>query len=273
MGVASGWILKPRLSFPKELYLSPGPTPTLPTPISFKDIDYFLNEEVKYDINFLWFKKAAEGSFKFTREGKGYRAVLEAETKGFIGFFTSYRKHRYVSYMTYLPEKRKLQVNRFERYAIIRKREEKTITDLDYDTRLMNWEEYKKGRLIEEKSEPIPEGAEYEDILSAFYNFRMGVFGPIEKNRKFEVNTIPEKGVSTISVKICGEEDAPLARKLFGSFFSDDLVHVKVKVPKDIFKSKKGEVSMLLNDKIIPLQGVVKDYIGFGDIKGTLKNG
>lgn len=48
----------------------------------------FLNKDYLYDISFLWFTKAAEARFYFEK-GEGpseYRAVLDAETKGFIGW-------------------------------------------------------------------------------------------------------------------------------------------------------------------------------------------
>ena len=238
---------------------------------SFKTIDDFLGEDVAYDISFLWFKRAAEGRLKFTREGEGYMAVLEAETKGVVGFFTSYRRHRYVSHLSWLPETKKFRVDLFERHVIIGKREEKTYTWLDYDRHMMSWEDYKRGALRENKSEPIPNGVEYECILSAFYNFRMGVFGPVKRGRNFSIRTIPEKGKSTIDVSITTREEALRKRRLFGKAFDPRLFCLSVRVPKEIFRSKTGEVSILFDEELLPVVGVVKDYIGFGDVKGMLK--
>jgi len=113
---------------------------------------------------------------------------------------------------------------------------------------------------------------EYEDILSAFYNFRIGAYGPIKRGRAFKVRTIPEKGKSTIDVDIPDREGAAKSKWLFGRHFDEDLLLVKVRVPKEIFRSKTGEVSILIDDRIVPLQGIVQDYIGFGDVKGILKN-
>ncbi len=239
--------------------------------MAFKTIDFFLKEKADYDMSFLWFKKAAVGSYEFVREGDGYKATLQAETKGFIGFFTSYRKHVYISHLTFLLEKGKLRSDLFERSVIIKDKEDKTITYLDYSTHLMSWKDYKKGELKEEKSEPIPEDIEYEDIISAFANFRMGVFGEIKRGRKFEIYTIPEKGQSVIKLHITSREETIKDKGLYGKDFNEDLIYLKIKVPKEIFKSKTGEVSVWLDRKIIPLKGVVKDYIGFGDIKAVLR--
>ncbi|MBI5186739.1 MAG: DUF3108 domain-containing protein [Nitrospinae bacterium] len=241
--------------------------------IPFKTIDYFFNEKADYDISFLWFDKAAEGSFQFMREDDGFKAVLQAETKGFIGFLTSYRKHVYISHLVYVPEKGKLRARVFERNVVIGDKTERTITYLDYGRRLMEWEDYKGGKLKEKKSQEIPAGMEYEDILSAFLNFRLGVYGPIERERKFSINTIPEKGQAIIDVNILSREAALKLKSMFGKDYREDLMPIKVKVPKEIFKSKTGEVAILMDDRILPIIGVVENYIGFGDIRAVLRTG
>lgn len=275
MAIMAGSLLRPRLAFPssprfesggasandgkKKLQLSP-----------LTSIDYFLEEKVQYDISFLWFSKAAVGTLEFVKEGDGYRATLQAETKGFVGFFTSYRKHTYISYLSYLPELGKFRAYRFERYVTIKNREEKTITNLDYRTRTISWKDYKSGALMEEKSDPMPGSVDCEDVLSALYNFRMGVFGPIVRDRSLQIKTIPEKGASTIDVKIASLEEAYRSKGMFGEGFNENMFHIKLKVPKEIFGSKRGDVDIWVDDQIIPVQGIVKDYIGFGDIRGTL---
>lgn len=233
-------------------------------------ISDFLGEKLEYDISFLWFKKAAVGSATFSREGDGYKAILQAETKGFVGFVTGHRKHVYISHMKFDPEKKKLRTQLFERFVTIRKSEEKTLNWIDYKKRSLECKDYKKGELIVERVDPIPEGVEYEDILSAYYNFRLGVFGPAEEGRKFQVNTIPEKGESVIGVNISSEEESAQSRKLFGSAYNEALMHIKVRVPKSIFRSKRGEVDVWVNGRIRPVKGIVKDYIGFGDIRSTI---
>jgi len=233
-------------------------------------ISDFLDEKLEYDISFLWFKRAAAGSASFSREGDGYKAVLQAETKGFVGFVTGHRKHVYIAHMKFDPEGNKLRTYLFERYVTIRNREEKTLNWIDYRQRSLAWKDYKNGALAEERVESIPEGIEYEDILSAYYNFRLGLFGPAERGRKFQVNTIPEKGESLIGVSISSEEEAEQSRKLFGSGHDEALMHIKVRVPRSIFRSKRGEVDIWIDGRMRPVKGIVRDYIGFGDIRSAL---
>jgi hypothetical protein len=164
-----------------------------------------------------------------------------------------------------------LRTSLFERFVIIGKQEEKTMTRLDYGSMSVSWQDYKNGKLAEETSEPVPEGTEYEDILSAFYNFRLGVYGPASTGRSFQVKTIPEKGQSVIDVNIPGEEEAEDMKRLFGLHYDERLIYVKVRVPKEIFKSKNGEVYIWVDDRIAPVKGIVKDYVGFGDVRSSLQ--
>lgn len=276
MVLFTAWLLKPRISFPAGSELVALPVRSAledKGEVSLKDIDFFLEEKVNYDINFLWFTKAAVGKLYFLREGNGFKAVLEAETRGFIGFLTFYRKHIYISHMSYFPDLKRMRVDFFERYVKVGSSEEKTLTWTDYDRQVLRRKDYKRGSLIENVEEPIPEGVIYEDILSAFYNVRLGYYGPIKRGRQFIVNSLPSDGVSTIEVNFTTKEESLKHRDLFGDKFDENMLGARVKVSKDLFKSKKGEISMLFDDALVPVYGVVEDYVGFGDIMGILKRG
>jgi hypothetical protein len=230
-----------------------------------------MGETLTYDINFLWFKNAAEGVISFREENGEYIARLEAETKGFIGWLTTYRKYVFSAYLYPVENKRGLRSRIFERHAIIRDNEEKVITYLDHDNNLMSWRVFKSGVLVKIGSEPIPEDVVYYDVLSAFYNFRNGFYGDIEKGREYVVTTIPQKGESKITIRVATDEEEKRERKDGEGRRGDAMVIVKV--PKEIFESKTGEVKIWLSESIIPIEATVKDYIGFGDVTGYLKDG
>ena len=261
------WLIRPRLALPAM----PAPLPTSQGRGGIKGtIEDFLDERPSYNIALLWFKKAATGSFKLIREGEGYMAILEVETRGFIGFLTSYRRHIYRSHMNYLPDKKKLRVHFFERHVTIGKKVEKTLTRLDNDKGIIHATFFEKGELVRVEDEPIPDGVEYEDILSAFYNARIGYYGPLEARRHFQIRTIPSEGESVIDVEFSSrDETMRWRRKLMGNS-EERFIAAKIRVPRKIFESKTGEVSALFNEALIPVQGVVKDYIGFGDMKCSL---
>ncbi len=269
-------LFRPRISLSGKVGALPGLSPlsnpeaNKPASHRFKTIDYFLNESVNYDISFLWFKKAAAGSVTFGREGNGFFAALEAKTKGIVGFFTSHKKHRYVSHMTYVRKENRFRSTFFERYVTEGRKSEKTLSRLDYETRQVISTFFKNGEQVKETVEPIPLGVEYEDILSALYNVRIGYYGPLKAGRSFQLMTIPREGQSVIDVEIATPEEAKRRRFLFGRSASDTFLNANVRVPKEIFESKTGEVALLFDDSILPVHGIVKDYIGFGDVRATL---
>ena len=263
----AGWLLRPRLSFPA----APPPMPPTKGQRGIKrGPEGFLDEESNYNIAFLWFKKAATGSFRLTREGDGYMGILEAETRGFIGFLTSYRRHIYRSHMSYLPDEGNLRVKLFERHVTIGKRVEKTLTHLDNEAGRLNARYFKKGQLVKVVDEAIPDGVVYEDILSAFYNVRLGNYGPLDPGRHFEIRTIPSEGESLIKIDIASQDEALKWHRKLKRGAGEKIIAATVRLPRKLFESKKGEVTALFNEAIIPVQGVVKDYIGFGDMKCTL---
>ena len=104
-----------------------------------KNISDYSGEKLIFDISFLWFTNAAEGSMLLEKNGNEYIANLKAETKGFVGFFTGYIKHLYVSHMKVVGKKKGLQPYLFEKNVNFRRKKEKVITTLDYKTRTMPW--------------------------------------------------------------------------------------------------------------------------------------
>src|SRR3990167_6608851 len=153
-------------------------------------------ESLHYDISFLWFKKAAEGKITFKRNNTNndYTAVLEAETLGFIGFITSYRKYIYISHLMYDENLNRLISIKFERIEIVGNKIWQSISSMDYETnKIINSVSFTQ-KLIKETIEDIPPTIIYEDILSALFNFRFGFLGNIEKGNNYVVKGIPDKG-------------------------------------------------------------------------------
>lgn len=237
---------------------------------STKTIEDFYGEKLVYDISFLWFKNAAEGITIFQREGEGCVAKLTAETKGFVGFITGYIKHLYVSHMKMVGEDIGLQPYLFEKSIIYQRKEEKIITSLDYENRTISWSTTKRGKIVEEKSESIPLSIVYYDILSALYNFRTSYYGEIQKGKDFLIYAIPEKNESEIHIHV-GTRKEELKFKKEENIEDTEGYFLIIKIPKEIFKTKQGEVLIWGNKDLLPLNVIVRDYIGFGDVRGTLR--
>ena len=230
--------------------------------------EYFDGEEFTYNIGFLWFKKAAIGKIGIYKQEKGlYKITLQAETMGFIGFITKYRKDIYHAYAEEMDGGRRFRTKRFEKIVIIGDRTRHGFTDVDYNKRTYHWKSWGGGKDDKEAEESIPPGILYDDPLTGFYNFRFGVYGPIKEGKEYHVPTFPVKDVSTIYVKIAGEKEK--AKRLNPG--PADIGYIAdIVVDKEFFGSQTGNVEVHFTKETIPITAVAKDLILFGDVRGTL---
>ncbi len=233
------------------------------------DIRRFAGETLLIDISFLWFDKAATASVRFYEKDGRYYSILESETKGFVGFFTSYRKHRYKATFDIVDNGRRVRTRKFEREVIIGKNVEKSTHIIDYNARTNWWFEYKNGKLTKRNQRKIPEGIIFDDILATFYNFRNSVYGKVERQANYTIHTIPDKGVDKIPVYINSEKEAEEYRKENNRKKGDEML-LKAVIPKAIFKTKSGELWFWVSRHLIPLETTVKDYILLGDLHAVL---
>ena len=228
-------------------------------------ITRFAGETLYYDISFLWFKNAASATVSFFEEHGKYFSVLEASTKGFIGFFTSYRKHFYKTEFEIIDNGKKLRPKTFLRQVTIGSQVETTRHKFDYDNQSHSWQVHVDEDLVETGQNEIPPGSAFNDILTSFYNVRNSVYGKLEKGRKFKIRTIPEKGHDEISVHIWSERDQERFRIEEERGKRDELLF-NIIVPKEIFKTKTGELRAWISKHYVPVETTVRDYILLGDL-------
>jgi hypothetical protein len=110
----------------------------------------------------------------------------------------------------------------------------------------------------------IPFENSFHDILTAFYNFRNGSYGPLTKGNRFKIKTIPEKGHNEISVHISSEQEE-VFRVTEGREKKDELL-LNIIVPKEIFQSESGDLMVWSSTHFIPVETTVKDYILLDDL-------
>jgi hypothetical protein len=239
----------------------------------------FVGERYDYDVSFLVFGRAAIGRITLEPErdrsadGRGfegsgrYVARLLAETKGFVGWLKP-RRHLYTSVIVPCEERQRFCTRIFEKDMREGDHREVTTTFVSHERRLMTWIVRRGGRPAEVGREDMPAGVRYDDMLAAFFNFRAGVYGPIEKGRRYEIDMLPVEGVRTFELRVlAAEEDAETRRRLG---LTDDGLVLAVRLPKALFKSE-GEIFVWFSDEMAPLGATVKNYLGLGDVTGTLR--
>jgi hypothetical protein len=126
----------------------------------------------------------------------------------------------------------------------------------------------KDGSKVREEEE-IPSGMVYDDFITASYNFRYGVYGEIERGRKYTVATFPKKGPSSYEVRVASKEEEE-QRKKSEKFKDGKEYFVKLFLDPEVTHSKEGLIEGWLSKELYPTEGKIKDVMLFGDVKGTL---
>ncbi len=235
------------------------------------DIRRFAGEQLLFDISFMVFENAATADVRFFEKDGRYYSILKAETKGFVGFVTSHRKHYYKASFDVSKDGRRVLTRKFEREVIIGSDIEKTTHYLDYNNRKHFWFRYNNNKLTEQQTEVIPEGKFYDDILASFYNFRNGAYGPLDKGSRYKIDTIPDKSMKDISVHILSEKEQDKIRAEQDRPKGDEYL-LNVVIPKEIFKTDTGELLFWGSKHFIPLETKVLNYVLLGDLHVKLKD-
>jgi len=130
-------------------------------------------------------------------------------------------------------------------------------------------DEAKKDGVMEKTEEEIPPGMVYDDFLTATYNFRYGVYGAIDRGRKYTVATFPRRGSSSYELSVAGKEEEEKRRKSEKVKEGKDF-YLKLYLDPEITHSKEGLIEGWLSKDLYPMEGAVKDVILIGDVKGRL---
>jgi hypothetical protein len=103
---------------------------------------------------------------EFFKEHGKYFSVLEASTKGFVRFFTSYREHYYKTAFEVTDKGRRLRPKTFLRQVMIVSNAETTRHKFDYSHRLHTWEKYANEEKVDSGPDAIPTESAFHDILT-----------------------------------------------------------------------------------------------------------
>jgi hypothetical protein len=234
--------------------------------------EFFKGEELSYEIGFWLFKRAALGKLNFQEtEKKGrYMAILQTETLGVLGFIARYRVDTYRSVMEEVDGGRRLRALSFEEDVKVGEKLKKRTHLFDYEKRRWIQIRRKKDGTLVKTEEEIPSGKTYDDFLTASYNFRYGVYGEIERGKRYSIPTFPKKGPSSYEVRVATKEEEK--RKKSEKLKDEKDYFVKLFLDPEITHSKEGLIEGWLSKGLYPIEGTIKDVILFGDVTGRLIN-
>lgn len=225
--------------------------------------------EMVYDIAFLWFENLAEGraSFGVGERPGTYRATLEAKTLGVAAWLTQDRIQRYTSLMEMGADGRLRSLSHESliiKGAKKKRREKSKRYIFDDQKREVRYQAIADGSPGPQQIFPM--GAETpNDILTAFYNFRLGAFGPLRPGARYTIPTFNRKGKGTIVVETLPDGPRP------NPFFPSTGLLCRAIVDPEIFDTGGGAILFWFDRSVHPPRGIVEQVIGLGDVKGTAR--
>jgi len=235
-----------------------------------KPLSQLTGEDYSYGIDFLFFTRLAEGELRLVETGEPdvLRAELVGRTLGIASWLAGDRTQTYSSLMRLLPDG---SLDSIEHVSQIRKKRwgkwknSGKIRRFDYIKGQITEERLKDGVVSSTKVHDIPDDKHPVDILTAFYNLRTGIYGPLQRGTKIFIPTYSGKGFVDFEVRVLTVEE-----QASQDYFPDHGLLIQVKVDPEIFETNSGSLYVWFDDLGVPGRGIVEDLIGLGDIRGYL---
>ena len=229
----------------------------------------FVGEEVRYEVGFWVFPAVGGGLARFYGLDNGnYLLVNEGRAQGLAGWLSRHRREVHRAWMGNVEQGGRLIPLRLEEESISGDRVRKKTTTYDYSARKIFMETLKDGEIRREIVE-IPCGVFYDNPVSAYYNFRCGVYGKVEPGREYLIPTVPRKEKGFFRVTVAPEEEASLRRESDAEKKGKDLL-VRIHLEQEFLGSPQGEIEVWFDKELTPVTGMIRKVRFIGDIKGRI---
>jgi len=224
----------------------------------------FVGEDLSYDISFWLFKNAASARMTFLKTAQGYEATVEAQTGGVVGFLTRHMQETMKSVMRFDQSTGRLQPLLFQ--EVFRKGEQERIktVEFNYEKKILIVTYEGNGREKKVIKKRLPKDA-VDDLLSAFYNLRLGYFGEIKQGKIFSMKVWVRETPSRITISLPERFEKADGKSCGGKYFA------MLSMDKSITNIASKKLMGWLAEDFSPLCGTVADAYLFGDLKVRLK--
>jgi len=229
----------------------------------------FGGEELVYDIGVWFFSKVAQGRLLLVKDGPhSYTATLTARTTGIIDTLLRHRRDRYVVKLRMSADGSRFLTESFEKTVSMDNKEARKGTyHFDYAKKTITWKSWGAGKEEKSGTARMPDGVYVDDPIGAFYNFRYGVYGPIENGRNYDIPSFPkEDRFPEIHIRVATEKE--LKKRIRSGNKPDFLADARI--DKELFGSINGDVEIRFTRGMLPVQAIAKGLVFFGDVKGRL---
>jgi hypothetical protein len=221
-------------------------------------------EELNFDVGFWLFKNAAHARMTLNKNKSDYIAVFEAKTFGFIGFLARHLSETMQSVMRYDTQSRKFKPAYFEEVLTQGEKTRKRIVSYNYAQNTFTVTQGGTNIKSTSITRKLPH-KECDDLLTAFYNFRLGRYGEVARGKSFPITICVKQRPSKIIITV-PEVNTPAAKNPCTTE-----TPVTIAMDRDITHIASKRISGCLSMDLVPLSGVVEDAYLFGDLTITLK--
>lgn len=221
--------------------------------------DMFAGETLYYKIDFWLLRGSAAGELCFTKTPGGYTALFEAETKGVLRLIAGHRKEIMESVMEYDQARQRLRPRIFTEIFIQDKMEIKRTLSFDYEQGAFTCTRTYPGGKPRTIKAALPEDG-FEDMLTLFYNFRMGCYGPQREGGTLKVPVVMKEQPSFITIDFPGPGSKQRAKRF----------NAELSMERNLTYARSKKLLMRLDDRAVPESALVIDAYFFGDLAITL---
>lgn len=217
--------------------------------------DLFAGETLYYTIDFWLLRGSATGELCFTKTPKGYRALFEAETKGFLRLVAGHRKEIMESTMEYDQAEKRLRPRLFRETFLQNNMEYTREITFDYKKCLFTCTRtYPRGKPRVTQG-ALPE-SDFEDLLTLFYNVRMGCYGPLHDGVRLKVPVIMKEQPSFITLDFPTPGTTERKRGFNAALTMD----------RNLTHARSRRVLVLLGEDAVAESALVVNAYFFGDL-------
>ena len=217
--------------------------------------DMFAGETLYYTIDFWLLRGSATGELCFTKTPNGYRALFEAETRGVLRLVAGHRKEIMESVMEYDQTGKRLRPRLFRETFLQNKMEYKREITFDYEKGSFTCiRTYPQGKPRVTQG-ALPEN-DFEDLLTLFYNVRMGCYGPLPQGGTLKVPVIMKEQPSFITLDFPAQGTKDRKRGFNAALTMD----------RNLTHARSRRVLVRLGDDAVAESALVIDAYFFGDL-------
>jgi hypothetical protein len=200
----------------------------------------------------------------FLKTAQGYEATVDAQTGGIVGFLTRHMHETMKSVMRIDQSTGRLQPLLFQEVLRQGEQERKKTIEFNYEKKILIVTYEGTGREKKVIKKRLPKDA-VDDLLSAFYNLRLGYFGEIKQGKIFSMKVWVRESPSKITISLPERYEKADRTSCEGKYFA------MLSMDKSITNIASKKLMGWLAEDFRPLCGTVVDAYLFGDLKVRLK--